>query len=412
MELQTTLPGLNIPASKPLRYFPTDIVKCQFCDTEHLYSEGLWIDTPSDGMFYCDTDCAQDDDMELCKECDDWYHIDDMREVNCDSYCDGCYDDNFCTCSGCNDVIDLESSMSGLDDECLCEDCFSDTYSFCSECDELTNRDDLIERNDEYFCSECSPRHIGEDYRGPKEFTQVGKRCFGVELEFAHPYHEEDFDYFYRGTDHCGSEYRSGILYGDGGLKAARDLASYAERNDWNMSRDCGYHLHIDMRGLTVGQLKNVAYAYLKARKLWEAFVDPSRESCGYADYEYHTKVSIAAIDNMYDFREWSYRHSRYRFINWAAYREHTTVEIRGHEGTISADEVCSWITAHTKFVDYVKDLSWDDIDDLFSGSIWKDHSNFTKVVGTDVGEFYRKKVEKHGRKVSIISDRFAPIGV
>lgn len=418
MELQLVLPNVDMQPAPPLRYRPFDEVECHECEETYTFSEGVFIDIGSASEFYCCDDCATDSGWVTCKDCDEWVKEDDSKEVGDDYFCDDCFNESYVRCAGCDNVCKIDESYSDPDGNSLCECCFSDNYSYCIDCSETVHNDDLVCRGDDYYCSGCDPGdedHVGEDYSGSTTYTQVTDRCFGIELEYSIADSYETFAYFTNGSDHCGREFRSGILYGDGGLDAVRDLAEYAERNSWEANRECGYHLHLDCRGLELDQLKGVAWGYTRAHKLWEAFVNPYRAECSYSDFVYPTRADLDKLETMYDFKDYSRdldRHprGRYKFVNWAAYNEHITVEIRGHEGTLSACEICNWITAHTRFFDYVKDLGFAEIDKLFSGVIWRDFDIFGGIVGREISEFYAKQAAKHGRTVSIVRNRFAPL--
>lgn len=413
MELQLVLPGVDMQPMPPARHRPADVIVCHECEEEYTFSEGVFIDLGWRSEYYCCDDCANDAGWVTCKGCDEWVKEDDSEEVEYDYFCDDCFNETYYRCHGCNDVRLIDEGYSDPDGQSLCEHCFCDNYSYCSECGETVHNDDMVCRGDDYYCSDCDPGdedHVGEDYNESTTYQDVTDRRFGVELEYSSASSSDEFAYFTNGTDHCGREFRSGILYGDGGLDAVRDLAEHAERNGWSANDACGYHLHLDCRRLELDQLKGVAWGYTRAHAIWEAFVNPFRAIGTYSKFIYPTRADLDRLEDMRDWRHWCDCHHRYRFVNWNAYVKHTTVEIRGHEGTAIACEVCNWVTAHTRFFDYVKDLGFAEIDKLFSGVIWRDFDTFGKIVGRDISTFYQGQAAKHGRTVSIVRNRFAPL--
>jgi len=392
MELQLPLPGVGLAPAPPVHYRDNDPMTCEECGEEYPYSEGIFIDLGKSSKWFCCIECANDAGWVECEGCNNWINEGDAEEVEWDYYCDDCFNDYFFRCSCCNEITVNDESYSGPDGSILCERCFCDNYTYCADCNEAVHNDDVIRRGDEYFCPDCCPDRSGEDYTGSTTYVNVTERRFGVELEYAGGDRYECFDYFTNGTDHCGLELRSGILYGDGGLAAVRDLAEYAERHNWSMSNECGYHLHLDCRTLCLDQLKGIAWGYARSHALWESFVDPFRANCDYCCFRYPTRDELERIESMQEWRDWCNNLIRYRFVNWAAYTEHSTVEIRGHEGTLSPCEVCNWVTAHTRFSDHVQELNLTEIDTLFSGVIWRDFGVFREIVGNDIADFYANK--------------------
>jgi hypothetical protein len=275
----------------------------------------------------------------------------------------------------------------------LCERCFFDRYGYCYGCTDLVDLDNAHYYNDELYCEDCCPAaSTGSDYNEVTTYDKVGGRRFGVELEYNNASMTNEHKHFGRGFDHCGFEYRSGILRGDGGLEATRDFVNHSARADWTIGYDCGYHLHIDLMGLSLDQLKAVVRAYNLTHYLWEGCVDPTRDATDYCSFGKHDLSVLQSVSNKEGFAIWGRRTGRYNFINWSSYTYHKTVEIRGHHATLDADEVCNWITAHTRFVDFVKDCSDADLAAFFFGS--KTRESWSEIIGSDVSEFYRCQKE------------------
>lgn len=360
-------------------------MNCNGCDSEAA-------DLTLGGTAYCDAECAEGDGWTQCFACEDWTDNDGFREVEGTLYCDGCFDRRFYECESCGTVEPQSFKREGSGDA-LCEQCFFDCYAYCYSCGEVVDLSDAFHYDDEVYCSGCNPNaYEGCNYTEITTFDKVGKRRFGIELEYNDAAGAHEHRYFGRGFDHCGIEYRSGILEGDGGLEASREFVDYSEREGWTIGYDCGYHLHVDLTDLSLDQLKSVVRAYNLTHALWEGCVDPTRDETDYCRFGKHDLSTLSDVTSKAAFAVWGRHTGRYNFINWSAYTYHKTVEIRGHHATLDSDEVCNWVTAHTRFVDFVKDCSESDLANLFYGS--EAQASWSEIIGSDVCEFYRCQKE------------------
>jgi hypothetical protein len=237
---------------------------------------------------------------------------------------------------------------------------------------------------DGYYCTECaldndvadSPATFESDNRHNR---MVSKRRFGVEIET----HTCDG---YRGLvgNICfdikddgsisGKEFASTILDGDKGLEAIEDLCDFGASHDWSVSIQCGLHIHLDMSKEKTAALKSVAIAYLMTRDFWRGLVDESRWSnffCGNSSFETND------IEGLTSFTRFARQQTRYEWFNVAAYTKFKTFEIRLHQGSINAEQICNWIRIHTLFVDWAASktcnevteaLEWFDREALLGG--------------------------------------------
>jgi hypothetical protein len=96
------------------------------------------------------------------------------------------------------------------------------------------------------------------------------------------------------------------------------------------VNKSCGLHVHFDMRGTTNEERDEVYYKLYKSLPLLMAIVPESRRKNQYCVKNSRSKPS--------------YRSSRYRMINVAAYHEHQTFEIRLFNSTTNADKIINWI--------------------------------------------------------------------
>jgi hypothetical protein len=162
-------------------------------------------------------------------------------------------------------------------------------------------------------------------------------------------------------------------LYGDEGLDYIDEFLQFGEQNGWDADDACGCHTHYDMRGETNDQLKSVAYAYRRSIKVWKALVPSRRRDGSYSgaphwtcsDFRRQCRERNRSFGDVID----GLGCERYEMVNLTAYYDHKTFEVRALEGTCDAKVICNWITVNCRFIDAVKDMSFDEIDELFDGS-------------------------------------------
>ena len=155
-----------------------------------------------------------------------------------------------------------------------------------------------------------------------------------------------------------GPEFVSPLLRGDEGLDKIRQLCRTI-RDSAHVNYKCGYHLHVDVSDYSDEQLRSIALAYVLTYKAWSRFVPQSRlentycrthESCG--DDWGATNIECKR-NGMRDKVNNGDCGGRYRWINWQALRDHGSVEVRLHTGTVNAKKVCNWVKAHARFVEW-----------------------------------------------------------
>jgi hypothetical protein len=80
---------------------------------------------------------------------------------------------------------------------------------------------------------------------------------------------------------------------------------------------------------------------------------------------------SISDLMDVTNFTRFSRSQSRYEWLNVAAYTKYKTFEIRAHQGSINAKQICNWIRIHALFIDWAASktcseiLAVDDWNDL-----------------------------------------------
>ncbi len=137
----------------------------------------------------------------------------------------------------------------------------------------------------------------------------------------------------------CGWEVRV-LLLEDEFEPALKQILSVICGMGFKVSQDCGTHVHFDMRNRDV----KVVYSNLfKAQKFLRKFITYNRKH-----KNQYCKVNKAdTFDKQLSLGD--RRHS----INVEAYREHRTIEIRMHQGTLDVSELVPWIKLLIKIANY-----------------------------------------------------------
>jgi len=167
-----------------------------------------------------------------------------------------------------------------------------------------------------------------------------------------------------------GREFVSPILYGDEGLSEIETFLANASQHRWAADDCCGCHTHYDMRDESNEELYGVVYAYAKTYGFWKFCVSSMRRGNGYC---HSPRYDVDDIRHNKErgtpFQQFARGGDRYDYVNIYAYNIHKTFENRLLEGTVDAVDICNWITIHCRFIDYVKKLSFDDLDTFLAGN-------------------------------------------
>ncbi len=312
-----------------------------------------------DAEWYC-LDCAENALMAECTGCNKWMDCGELVDCYENSYCECCrerYD--FYFCNGCQEYHQNTTYVE-CTGENYCDGCFSESYTYCSNCEEIYPHEDM--RGDR--CAECADDET-TNWVGCAEYDEVGSpRRYGVELEtsscsgwdnYSHPAWGVKPDMTVEGM-----EFYSAILHGNDGLQAIDDLCGHADKQGWRVDYKCGFHLHIDLKGEDSDNLKAIAFAYHNTYDVWKHFAIPSRLR---VDYCKPMKSILRDYLNCKHTDDWrrlgSNLTGRYYWVNWKAYTEHGSLEIRLLEGTLDAERVKNWVRAHTIFADWASRLGY-----------------------------------------------------
>lgn len=411
---------------------------CGTSDTWVLTPEGVMCERCVADLYTKCADCGKMLRYDDWGECDDLQIGPDERErcLSCDcatfsicTYCDRrtareggdvrvnpdkpseefcvyCWGRLWFTCTTCNEVFSRQLAFGAPSgNSCHCEECFEQRYFLCSGCRGSFNRDEMRGWDGDPFCEDC---YGNADVWKPQPwsgvvggFERIGsERCYGVELETecCDGYRELHGHTQWGCVYECstpGREFVSPILQGDGGLEEIRTMCNLAGRHQWTTNRSCGLHVHIDARDLSSGQMLQVVYAYRKSYPLWKRFVERGRgenSMCGSPQY---TAMDVRDAEHIEDFVE---SRDRFEFVNWRAYLRHGSIEIRLYHGSLKAREICNWVAIHARFVDAVRDLTFDEIDNRIGGITRTNWRGLVELIGDpDLLDYWRRRARKVG---------------
>lgn len=194
----------------------------------------------------------------------------------------------------------------------------------------------------------------------PTALPLLPRRSYGIELEtqsgnipsfVEHPGFGQKCD-----CSISGLEYVSPILRGRAGLRKIR--AFMRSGVGMRVNRDCGFHLHIDMRDGGEPAMDNttrfyVAAAYCAVEDQWFNKVSRSRRDNHYC-YRWEPRflndfIEAARFrDSFYDMARMQ---DRYNWLNIRAFVDHGSFENRLHQGTWNFTKVKNWIALNLRFV-------------------------------------------------------------
>jgi len=337
-----------------------------------------------------------------------------------DEYCHTCWDNNWFTCEECGDIYRRREMYCSPDSNQYCEQCFSRRYFCCPVCGCSFLHRDMHNWDGDPHCESCMGNADTWKVRPwggeATSFKRIGsKRCFGVELETNHcsNYHNLHGRTVWGCVYECstpGREFISPILQGDEGLAEIQAMCDIAEQKHWTVNTSCGLHIHSDARDLTSNQCLQVAYAYRKTYPMWKKFVSRGRSDnsmCGSPQYNCE---DIRAAEHFEDFAE---SRDRFEFVNWRSYLCHGSIEVRLYQGTLSAREICNWVILHLRFIDAVKDMTFDELDKCFGCIARNNWKGLVKIIDDPkLLDYWRRKAKRRHNALAVLWDDDTPIDI
>jgi Putative amidoligase enzyme len=324
-------------------------------------------------------------------------------------FCQSCWDNYWFICDACGGVFPFREYYTAPNHSAhYCEQCFEQDYFRCSGCAGSFNRANIHGWDGDPFCNECFGRadiwKVQPWSGNAVTFNSVGsERCFGVELEtescdnYQSLHGQTEWGCVYECST-LGREFVSPILQGDEGFQEIRILCDIADKYDWSVGQSCGLHIHLDARDLSSSEVLQVAYAYRKTYPLWKKFVNRRRgenSMCGSPQY---SATDIRAMEHAEDFAESC---DRFEFVNWRAYLAHGSIEIRIYQGSLNSREICNWIALHTRFVDVVKSLTFNEIDSVLGRITRTNWRGLTGIIDdTNLLDYWRRVANRRGNSL------------
>ena len=315
-----------------------------------------------------------------CEGCSEVIPLADARSHGRDSYCETCYDDIFCECYDCNDMIVQDASYSDNDDT-LCRSCYQ-------------NRENNREDDSQDTTGEIPERSFSTADLPQFQSTTAGlfitsQRIFSAEIEAYYP----DTDIL---ADVCnelprafgvssdgslnenGVEFQTPKLQGEAGEQSIIDTCRILNANDFTADRSTGLHIHLDGKGLipktrtktNPRAIKEMWMFYLLYEDVLMSFLPPSRRTnrfCSLLKNDFHL-AEIQACNNLVALERLWYRtqkhgdikkrkaekydSSRYAGVNIHSLLANGHIEIRYHSGTINSTKILEWVNLHQTILD------------------------------------------------------------
>jgi len=373
-------------------------VSCNACG--HQLDDDQAVVGPNHN-FYC-LRCHQNA-FRFCDICGQQAFRTVLVRIDGQALCPDCAAQQAPRCACCRKIL-TEDTTHSTGYGPYCTTCFDREFAHCNFCHEIVLRSDLMPTyNGNLICYHCEhDRHNWEskDFAPtPATYTEIGStRTFGVEFETSSCNHFSDlYDTLILGCKDdysiAGKEFITPVLYGDQGLAVIKDFCDIAQDKEWEVNNTCGLHLHLGLTSETPQQLKSIAYAYYNTFPYWKAVVHHSRHGNNMCSAPKYPRSVILGIENQEDFDYFASERDRFEFVNWRAYILHGTVELRILHGTLDSEEVCNWIKAHTKFLEFVKDKTCDDLNALFGGSFNALKLKMADILGLELAHYYETKM-------------------
>jgi hypothetical protein len=148
-----------------------------------------------------------------------------------------------------------------------------------------------------------------------------------------------------------GAEIVSPILSGEEGIEALAKVCRALTDMGAKVNKNCGFHVHIGMRGESLDTWKNVIRAYAAFETQIDNLMPTSRRANNNCYCRSIARIDHAALERATDLsgvdRAVDLRGAydrRYAKVNLQSYYRHGTIEFRQHSGTVDADKATNWV--------------------------------------------------------------------
>jgi len=306
-------------------------------------------------------------------------------------------------CSACGRLTHTQDLQAVDHNGMYCANCYARCFFTCDECGTQQHSYDRVHHpgTGQSLCYPCDERISTWNAtpllsNGTRTELRSARR-FGIELETerCNGYRKLRGKIVY-GAKYDGSisgmEFVSPILQGDKGLWATRGFCTRAKHRGFRVDDDCGFHLHFDVTGNTSLQQRHIAAAYAYTYNFWTSLVQEYRS----VDCRWCKELSWHGdeMQNIHhNFSRFCQQQTRYTWFNVNALTQHGTFEVRLHEGTLDSRRICNWVKAHLRFADFVQDMKFSAIRNMFYDVPWEQmHKAVTNTWNdTRLRRYFRK---------------------
>jgi hypothetical protein len=266
-----------------------------------------------------------------------------------------------------------------------CQTCVTNRFYTCGNCKKLKPDYTKVKLQGHVICNICESNLTCFEPKDQKGSTDIHvtqtSRLYGIELESDHDLdyrllHLEDSLFGAKSDPTCyGREFYSPPLAGDQGLLEIERLCATAKHLNWTVDRQCGFHLHLDMRTENSESLRRIVYAWANLYPVISRCVARHRLHSEYCE-DFMTAESVEQTDDLYEF---FCRQDRYNYMNVQAYNQHGTFENRLHEGTFDSQAIKSWILLNLYVTEEAKQQPVSDLKAQLYQKPWKDQWRVVK---------------------------------
>lgn len=174
----------------------------------------------------------------------------------------------------------------------------------------------------------------------------------------------------------------SPILEGEQGIESCYQVLEALKSQEWtsiNVNRTMGFHVHIDVKDLSLAELKKVCQNFIKFEESIDSFMPPSRRTgsqesntycksckkgitdeevsarCGYSTNSNYTRhLAIDRCDSteeLCNLMNPTGRYYKLNLTNLLPDGRQPTIEFRQHSATANTDKVSAWVRFCMEFV-------------------------------------------------------------
>lgn len=150
-----------------------------------------------------------------------------------------------------------------------------------------------------------------------------------------------------------GCEVKPGILRGEAGLAEAMAVAELLRANGGTIEANAGLHVHVGTSTLTPAQIERIIDWSVRSQNVLDWLVAPSRRGNGFAKPMNAAAARTAkALLHRRTIVQGHYDQRRYQALNLCAFQYHGTLEFRQHEGSLSGQQISTWVRFLVAVVD------------------------------------------------------------